>query len=58
METRKMNAYALSFVILQMEINEPMNKRIEQIKSIVVNQPDTRLREIGEKIINRERDII
>jgi aminodeoxyfutalosine synthase len=50
-----MNAYALSFVILQMEINEPMNKRIEQIKSIVVNQPDARLREIGEKIINRER---
>jgi aminodeoxyfutalosine synthase len=52
-----MNAYALSFVILQMEINEPMNKRIEQIKSIVVNQPDARLREIGEKIINGERVI-
>jgi len=50
-----MNAYALSFVILQMETNEPMNKRIEQIKSIVVNQPDARLREIGEKIINGER---
>jgi len=50
-----MNAYALSFVILQMEINEPMNKRIEQIKSIVVNQPEVRLREIGEKIINGER---
>jgi aminodeoxyfutalosine synthase len=55
MEKRKMNAYALSFVILQMETNEPMNKRIEQIKSIVVNQPDARLREIGEKIINGER---
>jgi aminodeoxyfutalosine synthase len=50
-----MNAYVLSFVILRMEINEPMNKRIEQIKSIVVNQPDARLREIGEKIINGER---
>jgi aminodeoxyfutalosine synthase len=50
-----MNAYALSFVILQMEFNEPMNIRIEQIKSIVVNQPDARLREIGEKIINKER---
>jgi aminodeoxyfutalosine synthase len=52
-----MNACALSFVILQMEINEPMDKRIEQIKSIVVNQQDARLREIGEKIINGERVI-
>jgi aminodeoxyfutalosine synthase len=55
MEKQKINAYALSFVILQMEINEPMNKRIEQIKSIVANQSDARLRKTGEKIINKER---
>jgi aminodeoxyfutalosine synthase len=38
-----------------MEIKDTMNKRNDQIKSIVSNQPDTLLRKTGEKIINRER---
>src|SRR5580692_11812593 len=38
-----------------MEMKDTMNKRIDQIKSIVANQPDARLRKTGEKIINRER---
>jgi aminodeoxyfutalosine synthase len=55
MEPDKINAFALSFVILQMEMKETMNSRIDQIRSIVANQPDARLRKTGEKIINRER---
>ncbi len=55
MEPDKINAFNHSFVILQMEMKDTMDKRIEQIKSIVTNQPDSRLRKTGEKIINRER---
>jgi aminodeoxyfutalosine synthase len=35
--------------------NDIKNLRNEQIKSIVENQPDTMLRKIGNKIINKER---
>lgn len=38
-----------------MEMTEPTNKRIEQIKSIIADQPDVLLRKIGEKILNKER---
>ncbi len=55
MEPDKINAFNHSFVILQMEMKDTMDKRIEQIKSIVANQHDSRLRKTGEKIINRER---
>jgi aminodeoxyfutalosine synthase len=55
MEPDKINAFAHSFVILQMEIKDNMNKSIDQIKSIVANQPNSLLRKTGEKIINRER---
>ncbi len=55
MEPDKINPFAHSFVILQMEMKDTMNNRIDQIKSIVANQPDARLRKTGEKIINGER---
>ena len=55
MEPEKINAFAYSFLILQMEMKDTTNNRIDQIKSIVANQPDIRLRKTGEKIINRER---
>jgi len=55
MEPDKINPFAHSSVILQMEMKYTMSKRIDQIKSIVANQPDARLRKTGEKIINRER---
>jgi len=55
MEPDKINAFAYSFVILQMEMKDNMNRRIDQISSIVANQSDARLRKTAEKIINRER---
>ncbi len=36
-------------------MTEPSNKRIDQIKSIIAVQPDILLRNIGEKILNKER---
>jgi aminodeoxyfutalosine synthase len=38
-----------------MEMTEPSNKRIDQIRSIIAVQPDVLLRKIGEKILNKER---
>lgn len=38
-----------------MEMTEPINKRIDQIKSIIADQPEVLLRKIGEKILNKER---
>ncbi len=36
-------------------MTEPINKRIDQIKSIIADQPEVLLRKIGEKILNKER---